>query len=108
MVTDLLQKLVDNSLTLGLLGMGLYLMYKENITYRRKQEEELVSIKGEIHQYYLKDKELLTHTLEESTKAIIDFTKTNEETNKILRCIIPGINDFKKSQAYQEYLKEKE
>lgn len=110
MITEILQKLIENSLVLGLLGIGLYFMYKENLNYRKKQEQELEKVKDELHSYFTTDMSMLKDIVVSNTEAMLSTKNAVNElkdcavdTNKILRCLIPEVNEFKKSDLYKDF-----
>lgn len=107
MLTEIVEKLVDNSLTLGLLGIGLYFMWKENSAYRKKQDAELIEVKQEMHKYYIEDKARLEDIVMNCSNALENNTRTNKKTNELLQCLVPELVEFKKSESFRDYKQKK-
>jgi predicted glycosyltransferase involved in capsule biosynthesis len=114
MITDIVERLIDNSLTLGILGIGLFFMWKENSTYRKKQDTDLEKVKEELHSYFTSDMSMLKDIVVSNTEAMMSTKEAVQElkdcaldTNKILRCLVPEVSEFKKSELYKEYKKQK-
>lgn len=103
---EIFEKLIDNSLALGLLGIGLYFMWKENKAYRTKQEAELLQLKTEVHDYYNTNKQIMLDIIEGNTHAMSELKECAQDTNNILRCMVPELNKFKKSETWKRYQEE--
>ena len=103
---EIFEKLVDNSLALGLLAIGLYFMWKENKAYRTRQEAELLQLKTEVHNYYNTDRTFMLDIIQANTEAMSQLKECANDTNDIMRCFVPELNKFKKSEAWKRYQEE--
>ena len=114
MITDIVEKLIDNSLTLGLLGIGLYFMWKDNSSYRKKQDTDIEKVKEELHSSFTSDMSMLkdivvtnTEAMVSTKESVIELRDCARDTNKILRCLVPEVAEFKKSELYKDYKSKK-
>jgi hypothetical protein len=104
---DLLTKLTDNMLTLGILGMGVWVMWKRDQRYRDKQDQKLDALEKKLEQYIQEDHKVMLEHIERATDAHVENTSMLKQTNRILGCFTEEMMEFKGSELYTEYLKTK-
>ena len=106
-----LKQIADNSITIALLILGVWLMWKRDERYRRKQEEKMTEVEKQIRDYIDTDRK---RTDEMLNRAIAVQHETNEilkenadvlkQTNRILDCFTDEMLEFKSHPMYRDYL----
>lgn len=103
----IISKLTDSFLTLGVLGVGIWYLVKQNEKYRKIQDDKLDKLEKRIEQYESEDREKILSQLQRSTEVQHETNVTLKATNTILQCFIGEMHEFKNSDLYKSYLKAK-
>lgn len=108
---DLLSKLADNMLTLGVLGFFAWAMWKRDERYRNKLERKMEEMEKRMQDYQDNDRKALLTQLQRSndvmdqSAAILHETNlTLKNTNRIMDCYSKEMLEFKNSELYRQYL----
>lgn len=109
---NILQKLFDNGMTLGVMGIIIWIIWKRDERYRKSQDEKLASLEARFQTYLEKDMRALQEQLDRSNEmqketnhVIHESNEITKITNRILACFTTEMNTFKNSDIYLAYLK---
>lgn len=104
---SILTKIIDNSLTLGVLALGMWVMWKRDERYRANQDQRLKEMEAKLEKNMETDRPLMLEHLNRSTEVQHETNATLRATNKILKCFIDEMNDFKSGEVYQTHLQKR-
>lgn len=114
LIASLMSKVLENSLLFGLLVFIGLVLWKRYVQHIEKTEKKLEIYEIKLDEYMNVDKEKIQTLVQENTEAFREntlafrkFTETNDKTNYLLNCFIKDMQEFKKSDTYQQYKKEK-
>ena len=106
-----LKQIADNSITIALLILGVWLMWKRDERYRKKQEDKMAETEKRINEYIDVDRkrtdEMLNHaiSIQDQTNIIMkENADVLKQTNRILECFTDEMLEFKSHPMYREYL----
>ena len=102
---DLLSTILDKSITLGVLAIGVWVMWKRDERYRKQQDDKMGRLEERIENYENTDRDKILKQLERSTEVQHETNVTLKATNRILECFIGEMTEFKDSELYKSYLK---
>jgi len=106
MTAELIDALIKQSPLVAALSIGAWILWKRYDKYTERTQKKLDDLETRMNEYLTTDRKRTDSVIEHSARAMDEFTKTNKRTNAILECLIPQLNDFKKSPIYSEYLKQ--
>lgn len=103
----IIKTLTDNMVSLGLLGIGLYVIWKQNEKYRKAQDVRLEKLEAQIDFMNKEDREKMLTQIERSNEIHHETNVTLKATNKIIECFINEMHDFKGSEIWRSYIRTK-
>ena len=113
METQILSELLKYGGLVGVLGYGLYIMWKRYDKYTERTQAELTALRDEVKRYMYEDKVRLEnamnqmqHVIEANTHAFDKMVDVANKSNEIMACLMPELVKFKRSKVYKEYQKE--
>ena len=113
MESQLISELLKYGGLVGVLGYGLYIMWKRYDKYTERTQAELTALRDEVKKYMYEDKVRLEnsmiqmqHVIEANTHAFDKMVSVAEKSNEIMSCLMPELLAFKRSSVYKQYQKE--
>ena len=111
---DLLTKLTDNMLTLGVLGAGMWVMWKRDERYRAKQEKKLDDMEARLNNYndnlqkQLFEMQERSMAIQQETNLVLhESSIALKANNRIITNFTDEMKDFRDSELYQIHINTK-
>lgn len=96
METQIISELLKYGGLVGVLGYGLYIMWKRYDKYTERTQAELTALRDEVKKYMNDDRKHME-------EVIAANTQTLSRMNDTLSCLMPELIKFKRSNVYKQY-----
>jgi len=113
METQIISELLKYGGLVGVLGYGLYIMWKRYDKYTERTQAELTALRDEVKKYMYEDKvrlensmQQMQHVIEANTHAFDKMVDVANKSNEIMACLMPELVKFKRSNVWKSYEKE--
>lgn len=106
-VTTMIGKVLENSLLFGILVFIGIVLWKRYVQHIEKTEKKLEEYEKRMNEYMEVDRQKMQQMIKDNTEAFNSFKETNEKTNYLLNVFIQDMQEFKKSDTYQQYRRDK-
>lgn len=84
----------------GVLGYGLYVLWKRYDKYTERTQAELTALRDEVKKYMRDDRKHMEEIIAANTQAL-------DKMNDTMACLMPELVKFKRSEIWKQYEKEK-
>ena len=106
METQIISELLKYGGLVGVLGYGLYIMWKRYDKYTERTQAELTALRDEVKKYMNDDRKHMEEVITANTQAFGKMIDVAEKSNDIMSCLMPELVAFKRSNVYKQYQKE--